>query len=166
MTPPPNTPARISADIPSDPADSPAFLMHDLSRLLRTEFERRIAGSGLGITPVEGRILITLALAGPLRQHHLAERLVVARMTLTGVLARLEGAGLVARCGDPEDGRARIVALTPQAEALVPRIRAIGREVRTVARGDIDEPAWEAFLAMARQARKNLQPQGKAGARP
>jgi len=150
-----------------DPAtDSPAFLMYDLARLLRAEFERRISGSGLGITPVEGRILITLAFAGPLRQHHLAERLVVARMTLTGVLARLESAGLVTRCGDPDDGRARIVALTPQAQALVPSIRAIGREVRNAARGDIDDPAWEAFLAQARQARKNLLAQTQRGARP
>lgn len=153
-------------DITPDPAtDSPAFLMYDLARLLRADFERRIAGSGLGITPVEGRILITLAFAGPLRQHHLAERLVVARMTLTGVLARLEGAGLVARCGDPADGRARIVALTPQAQALIPRLRAIGRAVRDAARGDMDEPAWEAFLTHARQARQNLLAQTHGGAR-
>lgn len=157
------------SDTPSDPdpaTDSPAFLMYDLARLLRADFERRIARSGLGLTPVEGRILITLATAGPLRQHHLAERLVVARMTLTGVLARLEGAGLVVRCEDPDDGRARIVALTPQAQTLVPRLRAIGREVRSVARGAIDEPAWEAFLALARQARKNLITQAQRGARP
>ncbi len=156
------------SDIPDpDPeTDSPAFLMYDLARLLRAEFERRIARSGMGITPVEGRILITLAMAGPLRQHHLAERLVVARMTLTGVLARLEDAKLIARCGDPDDGRARIVTLTPQAQALIPRIRDIGREVRSVARGDIDEPAWEAFLARARQARQNLLAQTRRGARP
>ncbi|MCC5969127.1 MAG: MarR family transcriptional regulator [Pararhodobacter sp.] len=148
----------------TDPAaDSPAYLMQDLARLLRAEFERRITGSGLGITPVEGRILITLALAGPLRQNHLAERLAVARMTLTGVLARLEGAGLVTRCDDPGDGRARIVTLTPQAQALVPRIRAIGREVRTLARGAIDEPAWDGFLALARQARQNLLAQSVHG---
>ncbi|KPQ05680.1 MAG: transcriptional regulator [Rhodobacteraceae bacterium HLUCCA12] len=140
-----------------DPAtESPAFLMHDLARLLRSEFERRIAGSELGVTPIEGRILITLAMAGPLRQHQLAERLGVARMTLTGVLARLERAGLVTRHHDPEDGRARIVALTAPAQTLVPTIRAIGQEVRTVARGDMDEAAWDSFLAHARQARQNL----------
>lgn len=151
---------------PPDPAtDSPAFVMYDLARLLRAEFERQIAGSGLGITPVEGRIMMTLAIAGPLRQHHLAERLVVARMTLTGVLARLESAGLVARCGDPQDGRARIVALTDEAQALVPRIRAIGREVRDMARGDMDEPVWEAFVAHARRARRNLLAQTQRGAR-
>lgn len=141
---------------PECASESPAFLMHDLARLLRAEFERRIAVSGLGITPVEGRILINLALAGPLRQHHLADRLAVARMTLTGVLARLEGAGLIVRDTDPDDGRARIVALSAQAQGLVPRIRAIGQEVRAVARGDIDEQTWDAFLTQARQARKNL----------
>lgn len=146
--------------------DSAAFLMHDLARLLRAEFERQIAGSGLGITPVEGRILMTLALAGPLRQHHLAERLAVARMTLTGVLARLEDAGLIARSGDPDDGRARIVTLTPQAQALVPVIRAMGREVRSIARGDINEQAWEAFLTQARQARQNLLTHNQNRTRP
>ncbi|HHX91261.1 MAG TPA: MarR family transcriptional regulator [Paracoccus sp.] len=130
--------------------------MHDLARLLRAEFERHIADSGLGITPIEGRILITLAIAGPLRQHILAERLVVARMTLTGVLNRLEDAGLIARDDDPQDGRARIVSLTPEAQALVPRIRASGREVRDIARGDIDPAAWQAFLTQAHQARQNL----------
>ena len=141
---------------PDTGTDTPAFLMHDLARLLRTEFERQIADSGLGITPVEGRILITLAIAGPLRQRNLAERLVVARMTLTGVLGRLEDAGLIARDGDPQDGRARIVSLTRKAQALVPRIHTIGREVRDIARGDIDAAAWQAFLIQAHQARQNL----------
>ena len=136
--------------------DTPAFLMHDLARLLRAEFERQIAESGLGITPVEGRILITLAIAGPLRQHNLAERLVVTRMTLTGVLTRLEDAGLIARCGDPGDGRARVVSLTPKAHAVVPRIRAIGGEARDIARGEIGAAAWQAFLTQAHQARQNL----------
>jgi len=153
-----------SDPVPEPGTDSPAFLIHDLARLLRAEFERRIAGSELGITPIEGRILITLAIAGPLRQHHLADRLVVMRMTLTGVLARLESAGLIARRDDPGDGRARIVALTGQAQALVPRIRAIGREVHEAARGDIDEPGWEAFMAYARQARKNLMAPPRRGA--
>lgn len=137
-------------------AEAPAFLINDLARLLRTEFERRIAGAGLGITPVEARILMTLTVTGPLRQHHLAERLTVAPMTLTGVLARLESAMLVARGSDPDDGRARIVSLTPQAQDLVPRIRAIGHEVLAVARGTIDTPDWDRFLSVALEARANL----------
>lgn len=151
---------------PNTGTDTPAFLMHDLARLLRAEFERQIADSGLGITPVEGRILITLAIAGPMRQHNLAERLVVARMTLTGVLGRLEDAGLIVRDGDPQDGRARIVSLTCKAQALVPRIRAIGLEVRDIARGDIDAAAWHAFLTQAHQARQNLLSHHQTRGRP
>ena len=82
------------------------FLITDLSRLIRAEFDRRIGETGLGLTAGEARALSHVARAGGSRQSVLAEKMGVEAMTLTGFLDRLEARGLVERTTDPSDRRA------------------------------------------------------------
>ena len=49
-----------------------------------------------------------------LRMGELSKRMMVTGGNVTGIVAQLEGEGLVARVPDPEDGRAFVVRLTPQ----------------------------------------------------
>ncbi|PZQ50368.1 MAG: MarR family transcriptional regulator [Rhodovulum sulfidophilum] len=132
------------------------FAIGDLARLIRAEFERRIAEAGLPITPSEARVLAHVAHAGSARQNVLAERLGLAPMSLTGFLDRLEAAGLVARETDPDDRRAkRVVATAAAAEVLAATAR-IGAEIRAAARGGIDEADWRRFYETALAASGNL----------
>lgn len=142
-----------------DPA-SLNFLINDLARLIRSEFERRIAEERLAVTPAEARVLAHVARGGSTRQHLLAERLGVAPMSLTGFLDRLEAAGLVARVPDPDDRRAKRVGTTPAAEPVLETIGRIGAEVRAAARGDIAESDWALFYETARRAAANLSGRG------
>lgn len=132
------------------------FLIFDLARLIRGEFERRVEAARLGVTPAEARVLVNMARLGPLRQHLLAERLGVGQMSLTGFLDRLEEAGLVARSADPDDRRAKQVRLTPAAEPVLAGIAAIGQEIRAAARVGISDADWEGFRDVALAARANL----------
>lgn len=72
------------------------------------------AGSTLGL----------LLRSGALRLTALAEREAVSQPGMTGLVSRLQAAGLVARRADPSDGRAVLLELTAQGRALIEDRRA------------------------------------------
>src|SRR5438093_7063067 len=68
-----------------------------------------------------------------LRLTDLSERLLIRPPSVTGVVDRLERAGLVVRDGSPFDMRAKQVALTTKGRELVERILAVhGRQIDAV----------------------------------
>lgn len=136
--------------------DSVGFLLNDLARLYRAEFERQIEAEATPVTPAEARALAHLARSGAVRQVRLAENLRISPMSLCGLLDRLEGSGLVVRADDPEDRRAKIVELTPRADAALATIVAAGRRAEAVARRGISDIDWQRFKAAAIAVRANL----------
>ncbi len=58
---------------------------------------------------------------------HIAERLVVTRGNVTGLLKGLVKRDLVTLHNHPEDGRARLCALTQRATQLMPQVRSAAR---------------------------------------
>lgn len=110
--------------------DAIGFLITDVARLLRAEFDRRIAGAGLGLTPGDARTLVNAARAGGVRQTVLAERMGVEAMTLSAYLDRLEAHDLVRRDPDPTDRRAKLVEVTDAAQPVLEEISRISIELR------------------------------------
>jgi DNA-binding MarR family transcriptional regulator len=88
-----------------------------MARRLRQE-----SGTDLGPSQVAG--LATVERYGPLSPSELADRERIKRPTATRIVRHLEAAGLVERVKDPEDGRASILSATPEAKALLKRLRA------------------------------------------
>ena len=78
-----------------------------------------------GITDAQFNVLMILwdYRQRPLRQHELADLLVVNRASAGGVVARLERAGWISRRVDPNDTRARIVKLTRSGVAKLDEVR-------------------------------------------
>jgi DNA-binding MarR family transcriptional regulator len=73
---------------------------------------RIVARSDLTLTPQQVRVAGLLVLNGPMRSSELALALEVSRATVTGLLDRLEQAGLVVRRVDPHDNRGRLAEVT------------------------------------------------------
>jgi len=136
--------------------ESFGFLVTDLARLVRAEFDRRVAEAGLGVTPGEARVLAHAARAGMVRQNVLAERIGVEAMTVTGFLDRLEAKQLVRRVADPTDRRAKLVQVTETAGEVLGKIKALALDTRLVAAGGIGGRDWELFMTVLRAARDNL----------
>lgn len=136
--------------------DTFGFLITDLYRLIRAEMDRAIAEAGIGVTPGEARTLIHAARAGSVRQNVLAARMGVEAMTLSGFLDRLEARGLVTRTPDPTDRRAKLVALTDQADTVLDAIVRIAAKVRRKAAGPLGKEEWNDLLATLKQVRGNL----------
>ena len=57
----------------------------------------------------------------PLLPSQIAERMMVTRATITGILDSLERDGSVVRVAHPDDGRAQLVKITPRARRKVAR---------------------------------------------
>lgn len=142
-------PARI------DP-DTLGFLTADICRLIRVEFERRIGEAGLSVTAGEARTLVNAARAGEVRQAALAEQMGIEAMTLSAYLDKLEARGLIERRPDPQDRRAKLVALTDAADGVLGEIAMIGSAIRAQASKGISEQDWAQLLGHLKAVRANL----------
>lgn len=99
--------------------DSAQQIAHALSRLaLFWRASGWQAAGAAGLTPTQAEILARLAAAGPRRGADLAAALGVSAPTLSDSVATLAAKGLVRRDPDPDDARARRVALTAQGAAV------------------------------------------------
>jgi DNA-binding MarR family transcriptional regulator len=106
-----------------------------LERVMQPHFAR------FGITGSQWGVLRNLHRAEAeghpaLRLTDLSERLLIRPPSVTGVVDRLERAGLVARGDSPTDLRAKQVALTPRGRQLVERVLAVhGSQIEAVMAG-------------------------------
>lgn len=135
--------------------DTTSFLILDLARLLRAEFERRVASASIGVTPSEARTLFHVARHGPLRQRDLADLTGLGAMSVTTCLDRLESAGFVRRESAPNDRRAKLVSSTAEAAPLLVQLKRIGDDVRAITGKGMPSQDWDAFQAMLKIARNN-----------
>jgi MarR family transcriptional regulator, transcriptional regulator for hemolysin len=131
------------------------FLLSDISRLFRREFNRR-AGD-LDLTQAQWRALAHLSRQENVRQAALAEQLEIQPMTLARQLDRLEAAGWVERRPDPDDRRAVRLHLTPAAGPLIDRIAALAGEIRGEAMAGLEAADRERLLDALCAVRANLQ---------
>jgi DNA-binding MarR family transcriptional regulator len=92
------------------------------------------------VTLAQSRLMMGIDVEGT-RLSTLAERAQIAKQTATALVDKLERAGYVQRVPDPSDGRARLVRLTPRAEAALPSAHA--EEARI-------EAEWRAHLGAER----------------
>ncbi len=76
------------------------------------------------LTVPQLRALAVLQLDGETSSHRLAEVLGISPATLSGMVDRLEAAGMATRRPDPRDGRVRLVAATARGATAVRRIAA------------------------------------------
>lgn len=142
--------------MPHSDSENIGYLVADLSRLFRAEMERRITQAGLSVTPGEGRTLLHAARMGPVRQNVIAERLGVEAMTLSSYVDRLEARRLVTRSVDPTDRRAKLVALTPEAESVLAELQDIGAGIRKDLRSRMMPQEWDAMVRGIGAARSLL----------
>jgi DNA-binding MarR family transcriptional regulator len=88
-----------------------------------------LRGGGPGLSRSAASVLHRLATAGPQRIGDLALWESVAQPSMTALVGRLEGQGLLARGDDPDDRRAVRVSVTAAGEELLAARRAARAEV-------------------------------------
>jgi MarR family transcriptional regulator for hemolysin len=136
--------------------DTLGFLLHDVARLMRWEFERKAQNTGL--TRSQWRLLLHLARDDGMQQKQLVRILDVTAITLTGLLDRLERDGWIERRDDPTDRRAKRVYLTARVkdEGVIQNLQAIGAEVRQSAVNGLDKQQVQQLMEALQLMRENL----------
>jgi DNA-binding MarR family transcriptional regulator len=146
----------------SSPGQSLGFLVSDLARLMRRDFDQRVAG--LGLTQAQWRALAQLTRAEGCRQADLAAVMEIAPITLARFVDRLEEAGLVERRRHPADRRAVQLYLTAKGRRTVEKMRVIASQTYDHALQGIPAAERKRLAGLLQRMRDNLSGPGEAGA--
>ena len=101
------------------------FLIHDVSRLRRNTFDQYM--KPLGVTRSQWWVLAHLSRKDGMMQTELAGLLDVGKVTLGGLVDRLEAGGWIDRRPDPSDRRVKNVFLTQKSIGLLREMREVER---------------------------------------
>lgn len=115
------------------------FLLNDLGRLLRTEFDKRARSHGM--TRAQWVILVWLDRRPGLSQKELAELLEVEPISVARLVDRLERRGMVERRPDERDRRIWRLHLRQAGARLLADVERCRRELRGVLLEGLDRPA-------------------------
>ncbi len=111
-----------SADIDLD--RNVGFLVSDAHRLVTAVVDQEM--SSLGLTRSQLRVVLFLSRADGCTQVELAEKLEIGKVSIGGLLDRLEEKGLLERKSNPDDRRAKRVYLKPKIRTLYQPMQDIG----------------------------------------
>lgn len=130
------------------------FLAADISRMMRTEFDRQV--SAVGVTRAQWMVLTRLARRPGCTQTELADMMEMERATAGRLLDRLEENGLVRREADPGDRRVRRVFPTETAERDQARMRTVADRVVDAALADLSPAERDVLIELMTTVRARL----------
>ncbi len=130
------------------------FLLHDVARLMRTDYDRKMRH--LGLTRSQWWVLTYLYFNEGITQTELSGLLDIERATLGRLLDRLGEKGWIERRSDPNDRRVKRVYLTGEVETLMQTMRAMAAEVRGQAFVGIDATEQETLIGLLVHIKGNL----------
>jgi len=110
-----------------DPPEHVGFVIGDVSRMLRTVYDRRV--EPLGLTRAQWRVLARISRHEGCTQTELAAELEIEKPTLGRLVDRLEGNGWVERHPDKQDARTKRVFLTQQAHPVLDEMYSLADDV-------------------------------------
>jgi DNA-binding MarR family transcriptional regulator len=130
------------------------FLAHDVSRLMRKAFDRRVAA--LGLTRSQWRVLAYVYRDQGLTQSGLADVLDVGKVTLGGLVDRLEAKGWIERRPDERDRRIKRIYLKPDAGPVIQSMRAPAQELYATVMDGLSASQQECLIDMLLLLKSNL----------
>jgi DNA-binding MarR family transcriptional regulator len=120
---------RSSTKRPSAQRFRFGYLVHDVSRIRRTVMDHALRP--LGLTRSQWSVLSALSRGGDegMQQIDLARLLEVGKVTVGGLIDRLEATGQVERRGDANDRRAKRVYITEQGYEVIRQMIKVGAKL-------------------------------------
>ncbi len=131
------------------------LILHDVARLMRTEFDRRVRD--LGLTRSQWWVLTHLFREDGQTQTALADLMEIEKPSLGRLLDRLESKGWVHRKSDVSDRRVKRIYLTAEVTPVVAAMRRHAADVRAEALAGIPAAEREQFVDTLLLIKANLQ---------
>ncbi|MFH0783765.1 MAG: MarR family transcriptional regulator [Pseudomonadota bacterium] len=138
----------------NDPNKSIGFLIYEVSRLLRRNFDLRV--QSLGLTQAQWRALAHIAHNEGCNQITLAEILEIKPITLSRLLDRLQTSGWIERRADPDDRRAIRLYISATARPLLAKMGELALQTRAQALTGMSEDEHQQLFALLKKMKTNL----------
>lgn len=130
------------------------FLIHDVSRLRRSAFDRCL--KPLNVTRSQWWVLAYLSREDGMTQSELAEQLDLGKVAVGGLIDRLEKSGFVRREPDAADRRVNRVFLEPKSKQLVARLRKVNHRMNAQILGSLAEADLDVAARTLNAMKHNL----------
>ena len=130
------------------------FLIHDVSRLRRSAFDRCL--KPLNVTRSQWWVLAYLSREDGMTQSQLAEELDLGKVAVGGLIDRLEKSGLVRREADATDRRVNRVFLEPKSKQLVTKMRKVSHRMNETILAGLTDPQLEGAASTLDAMKRNL----------
>ena len=130
------------------------IILHDVARLLRLSYDRRM--KALGLTRMQWWVLTHLYRNDGVTQSELAQILEMDKPSLGRLLDRMESSGWLTREEDAKDRRAKRVLLTQEVGPAMKTMRAAAAETRKEALSGISKREQEQFVDTLLKLKANL----------
>jgi DNA-binding MarR family transcriptional regulator len=127
----------------------PGHLIRRLNQIAVSIFQERMDALGIDLTPVQFGALAALSENPGIDQATLAGLIAYDRVTIGGVVDRLQAKGLVARSLSATDRRARVLVLTGEGAALLTRALPAVRALQDDILCGLTEAEAQTFLTLA-----------------
>lgn len=135
------------------PDHSLAYLLADVSRLMRRSFRGRLEGT---LTPAQARALVHVSRNEGIRQIDLADMMEVKPITLARLLDQLAKVGVIERRPCQTDRRAFRIHLTAKAAPHLGEIQRVAAETLAEAIRGVGKAQTKVVEAALQQMRHNL----------
>jgi len=109
------------------------FLLNKATRRFRLDLAERLTHMGLRPQQAAALMAIGRSAEGRLTPRQLADAIDTDAPTVSGLIDRLERDEWVASTPNPDDGRSRLISLTPKAEDVLPMVLRSAGEVSEAA---------------------------------
>ena len=129
------------------------FLISDVARLMRKNFDSRV--KEIGLTRSQWWLLNHLFRSDGITQAELAETLEIERSSTGKLLDSLELKGWIKRVVDKRDRRSKRVFLTKEVEPIIKKMRGIAKKVREVSLGKLSSQQDD-FVDVLIEIKNNL----------
>lgn len=142
-------------DMPKLPANREiGFTIMDVARMLKTYADQR--ARQFGISRAQWGVLIRIDRTEGLKQSELAEILDLQPISLTRLLDRLAGNGLIERRADPNDRRANRLYLLPAARPMLDQLAELGSDLMATVLEGLEPKSIERMLHDLSLVKNNL----------
>lgn len=128
--------------------DLPGHLIRRMHQIAVSVFSAEVSAAGFDLTPVQFGAMSMLEEHPGIDQATLAGLIAYDRVTIGGVVARLEARGLVERTVSKTDRRARVLHLTERGQSVLSTVWPAVRRAQDVMLQHLDEDERRTLMAL------------------
>lgn len=137
-----------------EPPENVGFIIGDVSRMLRTVYDRRV--EPLGLTRAQWRVLARISRNEGCTQTELATELEIEKPTLGRLIDRLQANNWVERRADENDARTKRVFLTARAQPVLAKMYVLADDVLDAALAGLTPEGAEQLEQALLHVKSNL----------